>query len=126
MTIAKISSSLHTFSWEVFKHRVIKHREKLGSITSLVAQYPDSADDKTALSSFFDDLKTILNMMDRLESLDTVPPVFTNLLHHMYADWVQMKLITEHDLGNEFSTVLGRFDQFNGACSQTCCESFFT
>jgi hypothetical protein len=44
--IAKISSSLHTFSWEVFKHRVIKHREKLESITSLVAQYPDSDDDK--------------------------------------------------------------------------------
>jgi hypothetical protein len=56
--------------------------------------------------------------MDRLESVDTVPPVFTNLLHHMYADWVRKKLITEHDSGNESLTVLGRFDLMNGAFSQ--------
>jgi hypothetical protein len=128
--IAKISSNLHTFSWEVFKSRVFKHREKLESITSLVAQYSDTDGDKTPLSSFFNDLKTIINVMDRLErrvhSLDTTPPVFTKLLHIMYADWVQTKLITEHDSGNEFLTVLGRFDLFNGAFSQACSESFFT
>ncbi|KAI0302493.1 hypothetical protein BC826DRAFT_1172733 [Russula brevipes] len=110
--IAKISSSLHTFSWEVFKHRVIKHREKLESITSLVAQYPDNAE-KTALSSFFNNLKTILNVMDRLESADTVSPMFTKLLRQMYAVWVRKNLITEHDSGNEHLTVLGRFDLVN-------------
>ncbi|KAI0294158.1 hypothetical protein BC826DRAFT_1012660 [Russula brevipes] len=110
--IAKISSSLHTFSWEVFKSRVIKHREKLESITSLVAKYHDSiaVADKTALSSFFNDLKRILNAMDRLESVATVPPVFKNMLHNTYAVWVRDELITERDSGNEFSTVLGRFD----------------
>ncbi|KAI0289385.1 hypothetical protein BC826DRAFT_1032404 [Russula brevipes] len=110
--IAKISSSLHTFSWEVFKHRVIKHREKLESITSLVAQYPDNTE-KTALSSFFNNLKTILNVMDRLESADTVSPMFTKLLRQMYAVWVRKNLITEHDSGNEHLTVLGRFDLAN-------------
>jgi hypothetical protein len=124
--IAKISSNLHTFSWEVFKSRVFKHREKLENITILVAEYPDADSDKIPLSSFFDDLKRIINVMDRLESLDTAPPVFTDLLHLIYADWVQTKLITEHDSGNEFLTVLGRFDLVNGAFSQACRESFFT
>ncbi|KAI0287896.1 hypothetical protein BC826DRAFT_1041480 [Russula brevipes] len=110
--IAKISSRLHTFSWEVFKHRVIKHRENLEILTSLVAKYPHDAD-KPALSSFFNDLKRILEVMDRLESADTVPQLFTKFLHHTYAVWVRKNLITERDSGNDFSTVLDQFDLVN-------------
>jgi hypothetical protein len=127
--IAEISSSLHTFAWEVFKPRVIKHRKKLESIKGLVTKYPRSfaVDDAAALSSFFGHLDKILVSVDRLENVDTVPTTFTNLLHHMYVVWVQKNILAEHDSGNELPTVLDRLDVLaNSACSRASRESSLT
>jgi hypothetical protein len=125
--VAEISSSLHTFAWEVFKPRFT--RKKLESIKSLFAKYPSSFTiaDNAALSSFFDDLDEILVSIDLLESVDRVPQMFTNLLHRMYTDWLRKNLLAEYDSAHELLTVLGRLDvPVNSACSQACCECFLT
>lgn len=127
--IAKISSSLHTFAWDVFKPRVTKHGRKLESIKNLITKYSGSFTiaDNAALSSFFNDLDEILVSVDRLERVDTVPYMFTNLLHRMYMEWLRNSLLAEDDSGNELLTVLGRLDVLvNSACSQACCKSFLT
>jgi len=103
--------AVYTFAWEVFKPRVTKHRNKLESIRKLVEEHGSfTIPENEALYSFFSDLDKILAMIDDLEGLNTVPQMFTELLHHMYMDWLEKNLITEDDSQNELLTVLGRLD----------------
>jgi hypothetical protein len=110
--IAELSSRLHTFGWEVFKARVTKHRNKLESIRKLVEEHPDSFSitQNEALHSFFRHLDQILFSIDQLETFNTVPQTFTDLLHYIYIDWVAKNLITEDDSWSELLTVLGQLD----------------
>jgi len=121
--LIEISMTIHNFSFDIFAHRVTKHKCRLSYIWGYIEQDRKrfTPEQRSTLAEFFLHMDRIIKIVDNAKATKKLSMKHTRILICTHSYWMAQNLLPQNALVENKRTLLDHVDTWlaDSACSDT-------
>ena len=114
INLIEICKAIHNYSFDIFAHRVTKHKEKLLGIRGYIErdQTHFTPEQRSTLAEFFGHVLAIITVIANAEATKQLPTITIQMLLNVYWYWTDHNLLPEDLSADNKLTLLDRVDMW--------------
>jgi hypothetical protein len=121
--LIEICGAIHNYSFDIFAHRVTKHKDKLSEIQGYIEQDRTHFEpqDRAKLVEFLQHVDGIIKIVTNLQAKKQLPAIIIRMLLYVYSYWTKHNLLPKDMFADNKPTFLDHVDTWlaDGAWSDT-------